>query len=348
LSDESPDVVTSEPSAPAPAPDAPASAAPDRPAEPAQSASATQDEGKQTLLEAVLEAMPEKASRPDPDIVQLPGVTSDAASEKPDQEKADESESPEDRALAKDELDPRWSERTKTRFQRLLAERDSYRTDAEVAIGFRKFLADNGIDRPGLEVMLDITTALRRGDFQTFHAGIMPYVELAEQALGLRVAPDIQRDVQTGHMTSEAAARMTQERIQRQLAEGRAQDYERGQQQQVAQRQSAELRNALAGAVNQWEAQTAKTDPDFALKQRAAKDIVWSVLRESGQPATPQQAVLVAQEAYRRAGEHLRAAQPAPRATHAVPSSAHRSNGAMAAPKTLMEAALQGLARSRA
>jgi hypothetical protein len=149
-------------------------------------------------------------------------------------------------------------------------------------------------------------------------------------------------------MSSEAAARMTSERISRQIAEGRAHDVETGRNLERVQQQTHQMQTAIAGAVNNWEQQAARSDPDFSLKQRAAKDLLWSVLRETGTPTNPQQAVQVAQEAYRRAEGYLRSAQPAPRSTARVPSSAHRSNGAMPEPKTLMEAALQGLARSRA
>jgi hypothetical protein len=308
-----------------------------------------QGDTKQALLDAVLKAIPEEESRPDPDVIK-PGQEDGS----PPSSETEPGKPEEDLGEITPEELAGYHSKSRKRIKDLLAERtalseerDSLKAEVGVVHGLRGYLKENDISKDDFSLTLDIITALRRGDFRTFYEGVRPYVDLAEQALGLALPPDMQQRVQEGHMTTQAAAIMTQERINRVLAEERANNVtQRVQYQQTAQ-QTHEARETIRGSVAQWEAATARTDPDFAMKQAAANDIVWAVMRETGPPTNPQQAVAIAQEAYRRAGNHLRSVAPGPRATPAVPSSATRSNGATAAPKSFMEAAMRGLERSR-
>ena len=124
----------------------------------------------------------------------------------------------------------RFSSRTRARIKQLVAERDTargegatLRADAEVAAGIRQYLASTEIQKEDFALLLDLGAALRKGDFQSFYAGVKPYVDLAEEALGISIPPDLRQQVQQGNMTTEAARTFPRERMARQIAEGRAQ-----------------------------------------------------------------------------------------------------------------------------
>jgi hypothetical protein len=60
-----------------------------------------------------------------------------------------------------------------------------------------------------------------------------------------------------------------------------------------------------------------------------------------------QEALEVSKAAYDEVNRQMRSFQPTPRATHPMPNGASQTPSARAAPKSMMEAALQGLENSR-
>ena len=316
-------------------------------------------ETKEDLLSAVL-----KVVKPDPDAdrVILPGQEPTPGSKEPQPETAgtdanaseELSEDPSPEELA------RYHSRTRRRMDKLLEQRNSARAElenakaeAQTAGELRRFLQANDIQKDDFGVLLDLGVALRKGDMATFYQGVKPYMDLAEEALGLRVPDDLAQRVHQGHMTTEQARLFAQERMARQLAEGRARDAaqrvdQSAQQAYQVQAQQAQqaLQGAVQSAVTAWEARVRQSDPDYGHKQDAVKNLLWAVVQEKGPPQSPEQAVEIANEAYRRANDMVSRFSPRPRATSAVPSSVNRNNGATPEPKTLMEAAVLGLSRS--
>jgi hypothetical protein len=336
-----PDVETTN----APVPDTPSTD------EPSASPSDAQGESKESLLDAVLKAVPPKGE--DPDRI-LPGEGAPPGSEGQQSGEPDpaaentEADDPSEEEMA------RYTSRTRDRIKQLLTQRDSARTeaethkaDAEMANGLRSFLSEHRIQKEDFTLLLDLGVALRKGDFRTFYEGVGPYVQLAEEALGITLPADLQAAVQQGMMTTEAARQYSRERMARQIAESQNTQTQQETQQFVSRQQQDALSQAVSGAVNQWEARTRQQDPDYGHKQDLVKDMLWSVIRETGTPQTPEHAVQIAQEAYRRVNDAAARFRPAPRATQAVPSSVHRATGATPEPKTLMEAAMIGLERAR-
>lgn len=314
-----------------------------------------QGETKETLLDAVLKAVPPKSGQDgdkqgDPDGAP-PGSTEPQDGSDPTKPKAEpkptgEDPTPEEMA--------RYTSNTRERIKSLMAqrnearrERDSLLPQVQVAEGLRQFLTQNDIGKEDFSVLLDLGVALRKGDFRTFYQGVLPYVELAEEALGLTIAPDLRQQVEQGQMTSEAAKRFTQERIARQLADSTAQKAQQQVQTQAQNYQAQALQQAVQTAVGSWEAGIRQSDPDYGQKQELVRNMLWSVISEVGSPQSPQQAVLIAQEAYRRVNDAAARFRPTPKPTQAVPSSLHRATGAKAEPNSLMEAAKIGLERAR-
>jgi hypothetical protein len=332
---------SSAPAAPETTPSSDASTAP---------SSSAPAESKETLLDAVLKAVPPKGE--DPDKLTLPGEASPASGTGPDgpsEPHPDElppDPTPEEMA--------RYSSKTRDRVKLLLRQRNeaqqaaqSLQAEAELTRGVRQYLQEIDLGKEDFSLLLDLGAALRKGDFKTFYQGVKPYVDLAEEALGIQLPPDVAQYVQQGHMTTEAAKRYAQERLQRQIAESRDQRTRATHEQQQTARQQEDLGNAVRDTVAHWENEVRKVDPDYGHKQDLMKVMLWSVVREMGTPQNPQHAVQIANEAYRRVNTQVARFRPAPRPTQASPSSVHRATGVSPEPKSLMEAAMIGLERSR-
>jgi len=333
-----------------PAPAAPAESAPS-PSAPAEPSGETH----QSLLEAVQSAVPElrRADQKDDDgegASPAPTAKSDQAPE------VDETgDTPEN--LTKEEL-ANLTHGVKQRIYKLAKQKHELRAEverlkgmepqAQAADSVTKYLRDNDIGREDFLHMLDLGTSLRKGDFQRFYAGIKPYVDLAEQYLGISLPPDMAQAVRQGQMTTEAAVRFARERMDRAILQNR---HERTQQTAVQQQQYFQqaqemqqrevLANNVRDHVNQWERTVAAHDPNYAAKAAAVRDTMWAVVRETGKPQSPEHAVGIAREAYRRVNERYSSWVPPKRPTSRSPSSTGRSTGAAPEAKSLLDVVRQ-------
>jgi hypothetical protein len=261
--------------------------------------------------------------------------------------------------VSPDELS-QYNPQTRRRINKLVEQRRGLRTEldrvkadlapgAEAADQVSTYLRNNDISREDFLLTLELAGAMRRGDFRSFYAGVKPYMDLAEQYLGLQLPQDLQNVVQQGQMTPQAAALYHRERMDRALS-----DTQRMRQAQaIDMRDTASaqqhLRSSVESSVNAWEASVVAADPDYALKKAAVNDVMWSVLNERGRPETSEQAVAIAQEAYRRVNTHYQQWSPPPRrSTTRQPSSTGRFNGAAPEPRNLREAVEQAIDRARA
>jgi len=90
------------------------------------------------------------------------------------------------------------------------------------------------------------------------------------------------------------------------------------------------------------------SDPDYKAKAPSVRRAAQALLFERGGTiSSVQEALEITKSAYDEVNRTMRAFQPAPRATHPQPNGATQTPSARAAPKTLMEAALQGLDQAR-
>lgn len=327
--------------------EAPESKAPETP-DVSASPSEAKGETKESLLEAVLKAVKPKDSEGDSDDETSPSSEDSAKSPETAEGKDGEPKGPD---LSKDpspEELSRYKKDTRERILQLIDQRNSFRAEADVTRTLREFLVVNDIAREDFQLTLDLAAAMRRGDFRTFLEGVGPYVQLATQALGMALPPDLQQQVQAGRLPFDAAAQMSRDRYSRALAEQhsqRATQIVSSQQQSAAQ---ASLAQAIEQGVQAWENGIRQSDPDYGRKEETVRNFLWSVVQERGVPNSPEMAVEIAREAYNRANNTFRAFTPQPRATKAVPSSVSRSapGGARPEPKSLMEAAMLGLERA--
>jgi hypothetical protein len=340
----SPDQATTQgDSAPSPSAPSDVSSAP--------SSSATETSGEDTrdaLLEAVQQAAPPRSWEHLDGSGGAPPASA-AKSGQPADELPDE--------VSREELE-RYTPGARTRITRLLDQRRVLQADVERLRGYEpsaqaaqsvtKYLSDNDIGREDFLMGLELMASLRKGDFQRFYAGVQPYMKLAEEYLGISLPPDLQERVRQGHMTTPAAQAFSRERMERAMYQTNLQRQQQAfgqytQQSQAQQQKMARehLANQVRDTVNAWESKVAQRDPDYAAKQAAVQDTMWAVVRDRGVPKSPDEAIKVAEESYRRVNERFRAWLPPRRPTSRTPSSTGRTAGVTPEPKTLLEAVQQ-------
>jgi hypothetical protein len=321
------------------------------PAEHAPSPGADQGETKESLLEAVQRAVPELRHGQDGDDDGGSGASpAQVAKDRPAGD--DDPELPDE--VTADEL-AKYSQSAKRRITKLNKQRQKLAGEnqrlkqlepsAQAADQVTRYLRDNDISRDDFLLTLELASAMRRGDFKTFYEGVKPYVKLAEEYLGVSLPPDLQAQVQQGHMTSQAAAMYSRERMDRAMAQTNAarqqqafQQFQQTTQQTQETTQRQVLASQVATTVNAWEQQIMSKDPDYAAKKAAVQDTMWAVVREQGVPQSPDHAVKIAEEALRRVNERYRSWSPQRRPTSRSPSSTGRTAGVTPEPKSLADA----------
>jgi len=211
--------------------------------------------------------------------------------------------------------------------------------NADAAAKVTDYLRRNDIGQDDFLMGLELMAAMRRGDFVKFYEGVRPYMKLCEEYLGISLPPDLQQQVQQGHMTTQAAAAFSRERMDRAMAQTSAVRQQAALHQHQRTSQQEVLANQVAAAVNNWEVQVARSDPNYAAKKAAVTNTMWAVVREQGSPQSPEHGIQIAQEALRRVNEQYRGwAAPQRRPTSRVPSSTGRTAGVAPEPTTLLEA----------
>jgi len=317
----------------------------------ASSSDADQGESRESLLEAVQKAVPElQQDAEDPSVD--PGVSPAQAAK---DASVDESELPD--AVTQEELS-KYSKAAQKRISKLNRQRQRLTSEvqrlkeiepsAQAAEQVTGYLRNNDISREDFLMGLELMSAMRRGDFRTFYEGVKPYMRLAEEYLGHALPPDLQAQVNQGQMTSQAAAMYSKERMDRAMAQTNAQreqqrlvQYQQTSQATYQQQQQQHLANSVRDTVNNWEAAIMRADPDYAAKKPAVQDTMWAVVKEQGPPRSPDHAIQIAKEAYRRVNERYRQWSPQRRPTSRSPSSTGRTAGVSPEPKSLLEAVQQ-------
>jgi hypothetical protein len=238
---------------------------------------------------------------------------------------------------------------TRRRFERLLQQRDEARTQltqAEPELAQHRqlqgYLREHELAPDDVNMLLGVGACLRRGDFKGFLAGVMPYVQASEEALGLRLPPDLQQQVNDGLVSEAAAKELIQTRHRAHQAEFRVQ-----QDAEVRGRQSQEQQVlTVRQTIDNWEAETRRKDPDYPAKAAAVRRIGQALLQERGAPRTAEEARSLVQAAYDEATTMLVKARPAPQPTRRTPSGIHGTTAPGAhEPKTPMEVARAALAQ---
>jgi hypothetical protein len=241
---------------------------------------------------------------------------------------------------------------TRKRFERLLAQRNQARQQWDGVQGeleqhrqLQGYLKQHQLAPEDVNMLLGVGASLRRRDYAGFLQGVTPYVLAAQEALGLRVAQDLQRQVDDGTISEDTAKELTRTRHRAAQAEHQLNDH--------AQRNAAETQNRsvqiIRTAVDNWEANIRSRDPDYPHLADTVRRYAQGLMQERGIPQTPEQAVQLTQTAYDEAKKTMSKLRPSPQPTRQTPSGVHvATNGAAnVQPRTMKEAVLAELQRMR-
>jgi hypothetical protein len=305
-------------------------------------------ESRESLLDVVRKAAPRnREAQPGPGDER--GVSRSGESAAPGSAQSKEDLGP----LTQAEVDA-YSPRTRKRIDEFRAQINGLKSQigpleaqAQTTQALQTFLKQADIAKEDFGLVLDLAAAMRRGDFRTFLEGVAPYVKLAQESLGIQLPPDLAQAVRGGHMTADAARYTAQVRAQQQLAQGQLTRVTQEQTQRSHTEAVREFQASVAGAVTEWEKGVRRSDPDYARKEPVVQKLLHAVVHERGPPRSPAEAVEIAKLAYEQATAMASRFVPNPRATHQVPSSINRVNGARTEPKSLKEAIHFAIERSR-
>jgi hypothetical protein len=294
------------------------------------------------LLDVVKKVVEPRASPTD--------VTSRTADGVPAAPKPGSPQAPDPNAPLPSEISPEelksYAPQTQKRIRQLVEERRAAEEQLDQVEPFRHFMAENGLSSEDLAFGLQALATIRRGDYEGFIKQIEPFYRTALEYTGRALPPDLQQQVHAGRMAPDIAVNVARQRYDLANSQARLEQQDRYNEEQAVEDHRATNRAAVAA----WEQGIKQTDPDYARKLDVAKAFVSSIRAEYGDPQSPQDAVALAQEAYSRASNAIKAAMPQRMPTQTGPSGVQRSPnpGAVAQPRSLMDAALQGLAKSRA
>jgi hypothetical protein len=169
-------------------------------------------------------------------------------------------------------------------------------------------------------------------------------VRSAQEYLGVVLPSDLAGRVRAGHMTEQAAREFARQRFDHQ----RSQIELEATTQAASQQRVMATRNEVQRAVSNFELRLSASDPDYRAKAPSVRRVAQAMLHERGGTiGGVQDALQITKAAYDEVNRQMRAFQPTPRATRPVPNGATQTTSARAAPKNMMEAALQGLENAR-
>lgn len=249
------------------------------------------------------------------------------------------------------ELDS-YKPRVQKRIKHLLGQIDALKEDAGKHQQFVQFLETNQLTPDDTKLLLGAGVALRRGDFATFLQAVEPYVQLAREATGAALPPDLQQQVDDGYITRELAAEVAQSRHAAQRARNEAVTASQRANQTTAAAQEqrrADLARQVHSTIASWETKTRASDPDYDAKADAVTRYVRAAVAEKGLPTTPEQAIEIANAAYAEVNTLLGQAKPKPKPTRPTPSGVSTTGTPVqSAPRTLEEAAYAGLRAAQA
>ncbi len=199
------------------------------------------------------------------------------------------------------------------RFQRLLQERNTFKTDAARYKNVESFIDNAGLSAEeaadGLSIM-----GLAKTDPAEAWKQIKPWVQNLLIASGEALPEDLRQRVQSGEMSQEAALELSR-------ANARVQSTHATQsfrEQREQHRQQTEAANSLRNAAQEWVQDRVLKDPNFANKETAVLKEVLFMQQTEGKPNTRAGVTDQLQRAYKAVNSALKPAAPAPQPKTAI------------------------------
>lgn len=238
----------------------------------------------------------------------------------------------------------RYHSKTRKRMSKLMGERnaalDEVKTltpDAEIGRRITSYIADSGMSSDEANLLLEVGRNMKRDPLKALEQ-LKPYYDALTRMSGDVLPDDLRQEVEAGRLTDGHAKELARSRTERQVLTHRSQASETHLRERTQQQNIEAHAAAVSGAVSTWEANQAKSDPDWKLKQGRIGELIELEVRRSGFPKTTQDAVAMAEKAKVKVTQEL--AQFAPRRpaiTNVNPASAARAP--IAKPSSAIEAA---------
>jgi hypothetical protein len=319
------------------------------PAETPESTKVQPAEAKETLLDAVLKVTKDTVEKAKPD-------GSEPQSGKPepqgseDGDKAEkEADEAEDDAAEDEKASQEANPVTRKKINKLLRQRRELRNEVEqlrpvARIGneLETFAHTNDLSGDDVITCLQMAASIRRGDYDEFYRVISPYVRKAQEYLGVVLPPDLHQRVEQGHMTVDAAKEFARTRFDNERARAFALDAQDRQAQSSVAAMQSDIQRSVAALEHRFQA----SDPDYPAKADQVRRVAQAMLFErGGKINSVNDALEITKNAYVEVTKSMRSRQPPPRPTAPVPNGHGQTPSARQAPRTLMEAAQQALAR---
>jgi hypothetical protein len=331
---------------------APAASEPSTPSSPSTQPSTESSSGtaKESMLDAVLKVVPantekdalaSEATAP-PEVQD--DTPEDGAEAPEDDDDDDEGEAPVDAGNPRLQKKIRKLLQQRQELRNAVAEYEAMRPVAEIGAQMQAFATANKLTGDDVAKVMQLGAMLRAGDYAGFYEMVAPFVRTAQEYLGIALPKDIRERVKTGQMTEAAArelvrTRMDQRRGQQQFTEQRS---------EIAARDLQQTQTQVERSVNAFESQLAAADPDYKAKASAIRRTAQAMLLERGGTIqTVQDALNITKAAYDEVNASMRRLRPVPVGTSTRPNGNGSTSPVTAEPRSMMEAALQGLARSR-
>lgn len=227
------------------------------------------------------------------------------------------------------------------RFQQLISERNALRQDAERSRNIDTFLTNNGLEANEAADLLVIGGLMKTNPAEAWKRAL-PTIQKLAVASGAVLPPDLADRVKRGDMPREAAIEVSRARAQATSMQA-SQQFSADLQQRQTQENA---RKAVGSAVTAWEHRRRTSDPDFEALYDDFRTELDARFFRNGIPSDPASAERLLDEVYGAVTTRRKKMTAAERKPAKKPVTGGRVAGnPRPEPRTLMEAAMQGLGK---
>ena len=263
------------------------------------------EETEASLMDVVQDAMPKEEEEPS------------EAEETTSEEVKSETEVEEPVADSDDWSDVPFNKHP--RFRKLIAEKnelkklsEQYQGDSVQYQKIADFIAENNLTAEDAAEGFRLMSQLRNDPEEAYNL-LQGHLNTIGELTGKTLPEDIQGKLDDGYLDEDAAKELSQARASlqreqylREESQKQAQVVDKQTRQNKAQ---AQLQH-LTKVVQDWEATTKNSDPDFSLKKDEINDRVAALVNERGRPVTSQDVLSIANDAYTAVNERYKSRVP--------------------------------------
>lgn len=251
-----------------------------------------------------------------------------------------------------DEELTRLKPKTKKRIDTLLADRatrdqqiEALKPKAEQFDKLVTWVREADLNSNEVNDLFAIGKDLKSGNLRGAYDRIKPVFDSLQQALGHVLPTDLETRVKQGEISDADARALAKARADAVVANTNAERTRAASDKRAQESQSQTHIAAVQGAVTEWETSKEKADPDWKLKQPQVMREIKLAIHEQGYPKTTADAVKIADAALAEVEKTFSRLTPQRREVKPV-TDVSASSRAATAPKTMLEAARRGLAKT--